>query len=138
MLDAVLIVFFVIVAILFFASVTVFFEHFGLWLQCRLSGAPVPFSRFVRWKRGRLNGRTLALAHIRLRKEGIDVPLERLESVVAGGGGLLDCVFALIYARRAGLDMTWDEIAAMDSEGLNPLEEVRRVCGPEQEPGATA
>lgn len=138
MLDVVLLVFIAIVAILFFAAVTVFFEHFGLWLQCRLSGAPIEFSRFVHWKRRKIDGRTLALVHIRLRKEGIEVPVERLEAVLGDGGGLLNCAFALIYARRAGLDMTWDEVTAMDSEGTDPLEEVRRVCRADQEPQATA
>ena len=127
MLDVVIIMVLALVAIFFFATVSVFFEHFGLWLQCRLSGAPIPFSRFVHWKRRKIDGRTLALVHIRLSKEGLEIPIERLEAILADGGNMLKCAFAMIYARRAELDLSWDEIVGMDADGMDPLEEVRRV-----------
>ncbi|MCC5822388.1 MAG: flotillin-like FloA family protein [Phycisphaerales bacterium] len=125
--DVLLIAVIALAAIFFLATASVFLEHFGLWLQCRLSGAPIPFSRFVHWKRRRIDGRTLALVHIRLRKEGIEIPTERLEALLGDGGNLLKCAFAMIYARRAGLDLSWDEIVGMDADGMDPLEEVRRV-----------
>lgn len=136
--DVLLIAVIALAAIFFLATASVFLEHFGLWLQCRLSGAPIPFSRFVHWKRRSIDGRTLALVHIRLRKEGIEIPTERLEALLADGGNLLKCAFAMIYARREGLDLSWDEITGMDAEGTDPLEEVRRICRVDQEADATA
>lgn len=100
----------------------------AFWLQCRLSGVPVTFKRLLRWNVRKIEAREIVFSAIRLRKGGVEVSLDELEAVAARGGKLMNCATAMIVAQRSGLGVSWEEIVAMDADGLDAFEEMQRVA----------
>lgn len=101
-----------------------------LWLESNASGLGIGFSDFVRMKLRRLDMHVI-VAHLKiLRKAGIDVTCRALESHVLAGGNLDAVTSAVVAADKAGIDIDFSRIAAIDLAGRDVLDAVESRVNP--------
>lgn len=131
-------VFWVVCAIAVVVFVTILLTGLNfanLWLIARLSGCPVPFVQLVSMRLRKVDLRTIIFSHIRTAKAGIAVPVVTLETHYLAGGRVPNVISALIAAHKAGIPMTWDDLAALDLANHDVLamvqEQIDRETGPQ-------
>lgn len=114
--------------------VAVFISFFKLWLEARLSQAPVGIFTMVAMK---LRGVPPALiVHSRITgvKAGLEVNTGPLEAHYLAGGDVSNVILALIAADKAGFDLNFDRACAIDlatkGTGKTVLEAVRTSINP--------
>ncbi|MGB0767180.1 MAG: flotillin-like protein FloA [Phycisphaeraceae bacterium] len=124
---AVVIVIALIIAVVFIAILSKFFN---LWLQARVSGAPVSFFDLIGMWFRKVNPKTIVIARIQAIKAGIDVTTNQLETHYLARGNVQRVVNALIAADRAKIDLPWDTACAIDLAGRDILEAVQTSVKP--------
>jgi uncharacterized protein YqfA (UPF0365 family) len=105
-------------------------SYLNLWLQARLSGAPVWFLELIGMRFRKVNVRNIVLARIRAVKAGLDVSTNQLETHYLAGGNVPRTVNALIAANRARIELPWDTACAIDLAGRDILEAVQTSVNP--------
>ncbi|MEM8781850.1 MAG: flotillin-like protein FloA [Planctomycetota bacterium] len=119
------------VAGLFAAAILfIFFKFFNLWIQARLSDAPVGYGQLVGMWLRKVNPRIIVLSRIQARKAGVDVSTNQLETHYLSRGNVPRVVNALIAADRAKIALDWDTACAIDLAGRDILEAVRTSVDP--------
>ena len=124
---AVVIVIALIIAIIMFAIMSKFFN---LWLQARVSGAPVSFFDLIGMWFRKVNPKTIVIARIQAIKAGLAVSTNQLETHTLSRGNVQRVVNALIAADRAKIDLPWDTACAIDLAGRDILEAVQTSVKP--------
>ncbi len=108
----------------------VIFAYGSLWLQARLSGAPVSFAELIGMTLRKVNARTITVSRITAIKAGVELSTAQLESHFLAGGRVYNVVKALIAANRANIDLSWQTATAIDLAGRDILEAVQTSVNP--------
>ncbi|MFK7788969.1 MAG: flotillin-like protein FloA [Phycisphaeraceae bacterium] len=124
---AVVIVIALIICVVLFAIISKFFN---LWLQARVSGAPVSFFDLIGMWFRKVNPKTIVIARIQATKAGLSVSTNQLETHMLSRGNVQRVVNALIAADRAKIDLPWDTACAIDLAGRDILEAVQTSVKP--------
>ena len=123
-------VLFVITLIIF----AIFARYFGLWIQCKMTGAGISFLSLIYMTIRKVNPSVIVRAKIMAVQAGItDVyPLSTrdLESHYLAGGRVPNVIRALVAAHRADIDLDWQTAQAIDLAGRDVLEAVRTSVYP--------
>ncbi|MFI4859980.1 MAG: flotillin-like protein FloA [Phycisphaerales bacterium JB063] len=117
----------IIIALVFIFVISKFFN---LWLQARVSGAPVSFGSLIGMWFRKVNTNTIVLSRIQAVKAGIQVSTNQLETHYLARGNVPRVVNALIAANRAKIDLPWDTACAIDLAGRDILEAVQTSVKP--------
>jgi len=124
---AVVIVIAVIVCLVLFLILSKFFN---LWLQARVSGAPVSFFDLIGMWFRKVNPNTIVNTRIQAVKAGIPISVAQLEAHYLSKGNIPRVVNALIAADRAKIDLPWSTACAIDLAGRDILEAVQTSVNP--------
>ncbi|MEM8876040.1 MAG: flotillin-like FloA family protein [Planctomycetota bacterium] len=93
------------------------FPALGLYIQARVSGAPIGSFGIVGLYLRKAKPRTVVTALIQSTRAGLDIPCRDMEIQVLAGGDLMACVNSLIAAKHGGMPLTWDHVSAADLVG---------------------
>lgn len=114
-------------------------RFFPLWLQAKASGVPVGLWDMWMMRLRKLDPEQIVQTMIALTKAGIAVEHESMEAHVLSGGHLAPVVDALISAHKAGLEVSFPQVAAIDLAGrdvrnavVNRVNPKVLVCPPER------
>lgn len=116
------------VLIIFF--VIYYFVPFGLWISAIASDVSVGLLDFVGMRLRRVSPPLIINPAIMLKKGGIDISLQALESHCLAGGNVSKVASALIAAQKAGIPLTFDKATAIDLAGRDVLDAVRLCVKP--------
>lgn len=105
-------------------------RFFNLWLQARLSGAPVGFAELIGMWFRKVDPRVIVLSRIQMIKSGLGVSTAQLETHYLAGGRVPLVGRAMIAASRAKIDLAWDTGCAIDLAGRDILEAVQTSVNP--------
>jgi uncharacterized protein YqfA (UPF0365 family) len=128
-----------LVAIIF---LVVFFSFLHLWIQCLLTGARIGIMDMVRMKLCKVDYVTVVKQKIALVQAGVKVATQEMESLylaaVRSDRGGADpgrlaverVALAVIAAHKAGIDLKWQQAAAIQLAGRDILDAVRTSVYP--------
>ncbi len=102
----------------------------GLWLQARLSGAPVSIGELIGMTLRKVDSRSIVRSRITAVQAGIDISRRDLESHYLAGGRVPNVVRALVAANRANIDLTLQTATAIDLAGRDILDAVQTSVNP--------
>ncbi|MEX2215354.1 MAG: flotillin-like protein FloA [Phycisphaeraceae bacterium] len=126
----------VLIAVLIIVALIVLFvtllmgRFFNLWLQARLSNAPVSFMALIGMMFRKVDPRVIVLTRIQAMKAGIHISTDQLEAHYLSGGRIRTVVNALIAADRAEMELPWDRACAIDLAGRDIFEAVQTSVNP--------
>ena len=105
-------------------------KYGGLWLQARLSGAPVAITELIGMTLRKVNVRTIVVSRITALRAGVEVTTADLESHYLAGGKVPNVIRALIAADRANIELSFKTATAIDLAGRDILEAVQTSVNP--------
>ena len=117
-----------IIAILVFLALLV--KYGGLWLQAKLSGAPVAIYELIGMTLRKVNTRSIVVSRITAARAGLSLTTRDLESHYLAGGNVPRVVRALVAANRANIDLSFKIATAIDLAGRDILEAVQTSVNP--------
>ncbi len=129
-MNPVIIVILVIVGLIVLFVLALMGRFFNLWLQARLSGAPVSFFDLIGMLFRKVDPRSIVMARIQSVKAGLEVSTDQLEAHYLAGGRIRTVVNALIAADRANMSLPWDRACAIDLAGRDILDAVQTSVNP--------
>jgi len=100
-----------VIALVVFAVILSFLN---LWIQARMSRAPVGFGTLLAMKLRKVPTGLVVQSRITAIKAGIDVTTDQLEAHYLAGGDVNQVVRALIAAEKANLNLGFNQAAAID------------------------
>src|ERR1051325_10065495 len=109
-LMALLVVCAIVVLIMFFVVIS----FINIWVQARMTGAPVTFLNLLSMKLRRVPIGLVVQSRITAVKAGIPLTTDQLEAHYLAGGDVNQVVRALIAAEKANLNLGFDQAAAID------------------------
>ncbi|MBI4835224.1 MAG: flotillin-like FloA family protein [Planctomycetes bacterium] len=112
--------------IAFFILAIILFRFGFLWFQAFIAGAPVSFSSLLRMWFRKVSAVIIVSNHINAVKAGLDIPLENLEAHYLSNGNVGKTVNAMIDAKTAGVNVSWEQAAKIDLEGAKALKSVTK------------
>ncbi len=114
-----------------------FVFYFGsLWIPAYMSRADVSFLSLIGMRLRRVPLGMIVTAKIMARQAGLNISrdtgisTERLEAHHLAGGDVKNCLQAIIAANRAGIDLDFDQAAAINLAGRDVLEAVQTSVSP--------
>ncbi|WP_425614128.1 flotillin-like protein FloA [Anatilimnocola sp. NA78] len=121
--------------VLFFAAIA--FAAFGkVWFQAYMSSADVSMIALVGMWFRQVNMRIVVQAKIMAAQAGLDInrrtgiSTARVEAHYLAGGNVMNVIHAIIAAHRAGIEIDFDQAAAIDLAGRDVLDAVRTSVHP--------
>lgn len=109
-------------------------NFFNLWLQARVSGAPVGFFNLLFMKLRKVPPALIVNNRITAAKAGLNISTDPLEAHYLAGGDVTNVVLALVAADKAGIELPFDRAVAIDlatkDTGKTVLEAVRTSINP--------
>ncbi|MBU1107694.1 MAG: flotillin-like protein FloA [Candidatus Riflebacteria bacterium] len=118
------------IGVLIFLSVIYYFVPFGLWISAIASDVRVGLLDFVGMRLRRVSPVSIINPAIMLKKGGITITLQALESHSLAGGNVARVASALIAAQKAGIPLTFDKATAIDLAGRDVLDAVKLCVKP--------
>ena len=104
-------------------------QFFGkLWLQARLSGAPISFAELIGMTLRKVNIKTIVVSRITAVQAGIDLSTAQLETHHLAGGNVPNVVRAMIILDKAGISPGWETLTCEDLQGVDVLEEAQQAA----------
>jgi uncharacterized protein YqfA (UPF0365 family) len=123
MLETILITTATIILIVF---IFVFMRYGSLWLWAYFAGTRISLLSLPLMSLRRISPRVIVQSRVMLASAGLPgVSTKDLETQVLAGGDVQRVTLALISAHRAGIDLNWDDAAAIDLAGRDILEAVQ-------------
>lgn len=128
-----------IVAIIFGAIVVlvvmaVLARYFGLWIQCKMTGAGVSMTNLIMMSIRKVNPTVIVRSKIMAVQAGLtehyDISTRALEAHYLAGGNVPNVIRALIAAHRADIEMDWQVAQAIDLAGRDILDAVKTSVYP--------
>ncbi len=123
-------VIFGVVAIVVLFVLSMIFNNFWLWVQARLSGAPVGLVQLFLMKFRKVSSTVIVQARITAMKAGIDISANDLEAHYLAGGNVIRVVNSLIAASKAGIPLAFKQATSIDLAGRDILEAVKTSVNP--------
>ena len=114
--------------LLFF--VVLFAMFFNLWVRAKAAGMPVSLFGLLFARLRRLDPEYLVDCLITLWNAGLEISMEDLEAHVLCGGNLGSVVDAVISGDKAGLDVDFHSLAAIDLAGRDVMDAVNTRVNP--------
>ncbi len=131
MFETILFIAAAIVGLVFLLLVITFFN---LWLQAKVSGAPVGFLNLLFMRLRKVPPALIVNNRITAAKANIKLSTDELEAHFLAGGDVTNVVLALVAAAKAGIDLPFDRACAIDlatkDTGKTVLEAVRTSINP--------
>jgi uncharacterized protein YqfA (UPF0365 family) len=121
---------FIVLLVFAFIMFLIVLAYGKLWLQARLSGAPVSFGELIGMTLRKVDSRTIVQSRITAIQAGLDISRQDLESHYLAGGRVPNVVRALIAADRANLNLTFKVATAIDLAGRDILDAVQTSVNP--------
>lgn len=128
-----------IVALIFGAIVVlvvmaVLARYFGLWIQCKMTGAGVSMTNLIMMSIRKVNPTVIVRSKIMAVQAGLtehyDISTRALEAHYLAGGNVPNVIRALIAAHRADIEMDWQVAQAIDLAGRDILDAVKTSVYP--------
>ena len=120
--------------ITFLIGIAVFIRYLGLWIQCRMTGADIPFTQLVLMSLRKVNPSVIVHSKIMAVQSGITrvypISAKALQAHYLAGGNVPNVIKALIAAYRAHIEIDWQTAQAIDLAGRDLLEAVRTSVNP--------
>ncbi|WP_390844040.1 flotillin-like protein FloA [Anatilimnocola floriformis] len=117
--------------------VAISFAAFGkVWFQAYMSSADVSMLALVGMWFRQVNMRIIVQAKIMAAQAGLDIgrrngiSTARVEAHYLAGGNVMNVIHAIIAAHRAGIELDFDQAAAIDLAGRDVLDAVRTSVHP--------
>jgi uncharacterized protein YqfA (UPF0365 family) len=121
--------------VLFMAAIS--FAAFGkVWFQAFMSSADVSMLALIGMWFRQVNMRIVVQAKIMAAQSGLDISRRngistaRVEAHYLAGGNVMNVINAIIAAHRAGIELDFDQAAAIDLAGRDVLDAVRTSVHP--------
>jgi uncharacterized protein YqfA (UPF0365 family) len=124
---AILYIFLGIVAIVF---IILFIKFFGLWFRALLSGAPVGIGKLIGMWIRKVSPAVIVDSRIMLKKAGIPIDTDMLETHYLARGNVLRVSMALVAANKANIPLSFQRAAAIDLAGRDVLDAVKTSVNP--------
>ncbi len=105
-------------------------QYFSLWLQAKLSNAPVTFFSLIGMQFRKVKPDVVVLNRISAKKAGMDLPTNQLEAHFLAGGNVSRVVRAMIAADKAKINLSWENATAIDLAGRDILTAVQTSVDP--------
>jgi uncharacterized protein YqfA (UPF0365 family) len=121
MLSIMMLMTFVVFLIVF----VVVISNFQLWLRALLAGAQIQFIQLIGMRLRKENPKVIVDSYIIARKGGVDIGLGDLETHYLARGNVPRLVMALVAAKKTHYPLTFEQAAAIDLAGRDPLAEVK-------------
>lgn len=121
---------FIVLLVFAFIVFLIVFAYGKLWLQARLSSAPVSFWDLIGMTLRKVDSRIIVQSRITAVQAGLDISQQDLESHYLAGGRVPNVVRALIAADRANLNLTFKTATAIDLAGRDILDAVQTSVNP--------
>ena len=103
----------ILALVLFLLAIIVL--NFGMtWLRAKVSGAPVSFVDLIALQLRKIPIRRIVDSRITAVKSGIPVSIDDLSTHFLAGGHVEQVIAALINARKANIDLVFDQACAID------------------------
>jgi uncharacterized protein YqfA (UPF0365 family) len=125
------------IAGLFLFIAAIAFAAYGkLWFQAYMSSADVSILSLIGMGFRQVNSRLIVQAKIMASQAGLDInrrtgiSTQRLEAHYLAGGNVTNVILAIIAAQRAGIQLDFDQAAAIDLAGRDVLDAVRTSVMP--------
>jgi len=119
------------IAGLFLLIATLFImQYASLWLQAKLSNAPVTFFSLIGMQFRKVKPDVVVLNRISAKKAGMDLPTNQLEAHFLAGGNVSRVVRAMIAADKAKINLSWENATAIDLAGRDILAAVQTSVDP--------
>ena len=118
------------------ALIIVLFSYGGIWFRAYMSGADVTLYSLVGMGLRQVNQQVIVTAKIMAKQAGLDIntrtgiSTERLEAHFLAGGDVMNVIRAIIAAHRAGIELSFDQAAAIDLAGRDVEDAVRTSVQP--------
>lgn len=120
--------------IIFLVLLAILISFFSTWLRAMLAGAPVSIATLVAMRLRGVPYSMVVDARITAVKAGIMLDTDLLEAHYLAEGNLVETVYAMIAADKAGLPLTWERACAIDlatkGTGKSVLDAVRTSINP--------
>ena len=121
---------FLFLLIIVIISVFLSFVPLGLWISALAAGVSVKIFTLIGMRLRHVPPSRIVRPLIKVRKAGLNLTINQLESHYLSGGRVDNVVDALIAAQRAELDLTFEKAAAIDLAGRNVFEAVSMSVTP--------
>ncbi len=108
-------------------ALLVFFRYVpvGLWITATASGVPVKIASLVGMRFRRIPPQKIVNAYIQGRKADLDVTTDMLETHYLAKGNVERVINALISAKQAGINLSFETARAIDLAGRDVLQAVQ-------------
>lgn len=109
-------------------------RYFGLWIQCKMTGAGVSMTNLIMMSIRKVNPTVIVRSKIMAVQAGLtdhyDISTRALEAHYLAGGNVPNVIRALIAAHRAQIEMDWQIAQAIDLAGRDILDAVKTSVYP--------
>jgi len=123
-----------VMGLMAFVGVAIFARYIGLWIQCWMTNAGIPFFHLIMMTIRKVNPAVIVRAKITAVQAGLTevypITTRDLESHYLAGGNVPNVIRALVAAHRANIDLDWQTAQAIDLAGRDVLEAVRTSVYP--------
>ncbi|MGA2915160.1 MAG: flotillin-like protein FloA [Sedimentisphaerales bacterium] len=120
----------IIIFVLIFIFGLLVLAYGRMWLQAKLSGAPISVGELIGMTLRRVDARVIVQSRITAVQAGLDLSRRDLESHYLAGGRVPNVVRALIAADRANLNLSFKIATAIDLAGRDILDAVQTSVNP--------
>ena len=124
----------IVIVLFFLIFLAVFARYFGLWIQCKMTGAGISFVNLVMMSIRKVNASIMVRSKIMAVQAGLTqqypISTKALEAHYLAGGNVPNVIKALIAAHRAKIDIDWQTAQAIDLAGRDLLDAVRTSVYP--------
>jgi uncharacterized protein YqfA (UPF0365 family) len=120
----------IIIFVLIFIFGLLILAYGRMWLQAKLSGAPISVGELIGMTLRRVDARIIVQSRITAVQAGLDLTRRDLESHYLAGGRVPNVVRALIAADRANLNLSFKIATAIDLAGRDILDAVQTSVNP--------
>jgi uncharacterized protein YqfA (UPF0365 family) len=110
----ILVVLGLVVAVIFLIVFFVVISFINIWIQARMTGAPVSFLTLLSMRLRRVPIGLVVQSRITAVKAGLPLTTDQLEAHYLAGGDVNQVVRALIAAEKANLNLGFNQAAAID------------------------
>ena len=104
----------IILIVLFLGVFLILWSFFNVWFRAYLAGAPVNMLTLVAMRLRSVPYSMIVDARITAVKAGIAINISQFETHYLAGGEVIQTTQALINAKKAGLELSWDAACAID------------------------
>jgi uncharacterized protein YqfA (UPF0365 family) len=107
-----------------FLIATLLAGFFTLYIQALLSNCRISIVEIIGMRLRKTDVRTVVFSHIRATKAGLSIPVQSIETHYLAGGKVPNVVSALIAAKAAGIDLSWNDATLIDLAGGDILQQI--------------